>query len=216
MHLLFDLDGTLTDSRPGILASIQHALRENRIPVPTVDELSWCIGPPILETLRKLSGPHAPELFEPVVQAFRSRYSTVGLLDNSVFPEIESTLDELLAAGHTLHVATSKMEAFAVRVVDEFNLRKYFTSVYGSGMDGSRADKTELISHVLADQKISPTCCVMIGDREHDIIGATNNGLPSIGALWGYGTGAELVAAGATLTARLPRLLPELILSLQP
>lgn len=214
MHLLLDLDGTLVDSRPGIVASIQYALREIGLPVPPAESLLWCIGPPLLESFKKLVGPDSPHLFAPAVSKYRERYDTTGIFECQVYPEIESTLAALHAQGHTLHVATSKFEFAAMRIVRHFELGKFFTSVQGSELDGTRADKGELIAHLLRKQEIPASHAIMIGDREHDMIGAGKNHIPAIGALWGYGTGAELIAAGATLCARVPHLLPELVASL--
>ncbi|GAA5118950.1 HAD hydrolase-like protein [Luteolibacter yonseiensis] len=215
MHILFDLDGTLTDSRPGIINSIRHSLAENQLTVPEADALLWCIGPPILESFRKLVGPDQPHLFDPTVTKYRERYSETGIFENEVYPEIVDTLAELRQLGHTLHVATSKAEIYAKRIITHFELDRFFTSVNGSELDGTRADKAELIAHILLQQGISPAEAVMIGDREHDMIGATKNNLPAIGALWGYGTGKELMESGATLCARVPHLLPEMISSLE-
>ncbi|MEO5714499.1 MAG: HAD family hydrolase [Luteolibacter sp.] len=213
MHLLFDLDGTLTDSRPGIIASIQHSLAENGLPVPAAENLLWCIGPPILESFQKLVA-SAPELFESTVRSYRERYGSIGLFENSVYPGIVETLEELRGLGHVLHVATSKATVYSKPIIDHFGLNKYFASVNGSELDGTRANKAELIAHILEREKIAATDAIMIGDREHDIIGAKANGVTSIGVLWGYGTGAELMESGASLCARVPRLLPELIASL--
>ena len=215
MHLLFDLDGTLTDSRPGIINCIQHALAENGLTAPSAENLLWCIGPPLLASLKTLVGPASPELFEPVVEKYRERYGAVGLFENEVYPEIEDTLAKLLGLGHTLHVATSKAEIYAKPIIEHFGLNKYFVSVNGSELDGVRANKVELIAHILEREGISPTDVIMIGDREHDMIGAKANGIRAIGVLWGYGTGGELMESGATLCARVPHLLPELIGSLQ-
>lgn len=214
MHLLFDLDGTLTDSRPGIINSIRHSLAENQLTVPEADALLWCIGPPILETFSKLVGPDFPHLFDPAIAKYRERYSEIGLFENEVYPEIVTTLTELQQLGHTLHVATSKAEIYAKRIITHFDLDCFFTSVNGSELDGTRANKAELIAHILQQQDIPPTDAVMIGDREHDMIGAKKNNVPAIGALWGYGTGKELIESGATLCARVPHLLPEMIGSL--
>lgn len=214
MHLLIDLDGTLTDSRPGIITSIQYSLAENGLTVPAAENLLWCIGPPIFESFRKLVGPESPHLFEPAILKYRERYSLVGLFENEVYPEIRETLGELAGLGHTLHVATSKAEIYARRIIDHFELAPYFASVNGSELDGTRANKAELIAHILRAQDIPAAEAVMIGDREHDMKGAKSNGIPAIGALWGYGTGAELMESGATLCARVPRLLPELVGSL--
>lgn len=211
MHLLFDLDGTLTDSRPGIINCIRHSLAENNLPVPEAEELLWCIGPPILESFTKLVGPDAPHLFDSAVAKYRERYSETGLFENEVYPEIETTLTELQNLGHTLHVATSKAEIYAKRIITHFDLDRFFTSVNGSELDGTRANKAELIAHILLEQNIAPADAVMIGDREHDMIGAGKNGIPAIGALWGYGTGKELMDSGATLCARVPHLLVEMM-----
>ena len=207
MHLLLDLDGTLTDSRPGIINCLQHALAESGLPVPEAKDLLWCIGPPFLETLKTLVGPDSPELFEPTLLSYRERYSTVGLFENEVYPDVENALIELRELGHTLHVATSKAEVYARRIITHFGLDKYFASVNGSELDGTRANKAILIAHILEREKIDLTDVAMIGDREHDMIGAKENGIPAIGVLWGYGTGAELMGSGAKACVRVPQLL---------
>ncbi len=207
MHLLFDLDGTLTDSRPGIISSIRHALAANGLTAPEPDDLLWCIGPPILESFRKLVGPDSPELFEPTVATYRERYGSIGLFENSVYLEIPETLLEMRDLGHTLHVATSKAEIYARPILEHFGLAGSFTSINGSELDGTRANKTDLIAHILRQQGFAASDAVMIGDREHDMLGAAGNGIPAIGALWGYGSGAELVASGAVATIRVPHLL---------
>lgn len=214
MHILFDLDGTLVDSRPGIFNCIQYSLEHHQLPVPAAENLLWCIGPPILESFAKLVGPDSPHLFEPAVVKYRERYSEIGIFECEVFPEIIETLEELQRLGHTMHVATSKAEIYAKRIITHFEMDRFFTSVNGSELDGTRANKAELIAHILEQQKIARDEVVMIGDREHDIIGAVKNGVPSIGAMWGYGTGKELIESGATLCARVPRLLVELVGSL--
>jgi phosphoglycolate phosphatase len=217
MHLLFDLDGTLTDSRPGIITSIRHALSENGLPVPDADNLTWCIGPPILESFRKLVGPGASEeLFDRTITTYRGRYGSEGLYENSVYPEIAETLARLRADGHTLHVATSKAECYARPIVEHFGLGGNFTSINGSELDGTRANKAELIAHILQLYRIPAIDAVMIGDREHDMLGAGKNGIPAIGVLWGYGSGGELMSSGATATVRTPRLLPEALAAVSP
>lgn len=214
MHLLFDLDGTLADSRPGIISSIRQSLEAAGLPVPAAEELHWCIGPPILHSFEKLMGLDSPHLFTPTVEDYRKRYREVGIFDCTIYPEIPETLAALKAAGYTLHVATSKALVFAETVIDHFGLRGYFTSVNGSELDGTRADKAELIAYILETQGIPKERVFMIGDREHDMIGAVKNGIPGIGALWGYGSGKELMGSGATACVRVPRLLPEILESL--
>lgn len=214
MHILFDLDGTLVDSRPGIFNSIRYSLKEHQLPVPAAEELLWCIGPPILESFAKLVGPDSPHLFESAVVKYREQYSATGIFECEVFPEIMETLAALHQQGHTMHVATSKAEVYAKRIITHFDMDRFFASVNGSGLDGTRANKAELIAHILEEQEISRNDVVMIGDREHDMIGAVKNGIPVIGALWGYGTGKELMENGATLCARVPHLLLEMVGSL--
>jgi len=212
MHLLFDLDGTLTDSCSGIIRSIRHALTENGLVVPPEENLRWVIGPPILKTFEKLLGDESAHLFDPVVHSYRERYGRIGLFENEVYPEIEDTLIELTGLGHVLHVATSKATIYAARIIEHFELGKYFHSVDGSELDGTRADKTHLIAHILEREGIAPADAIMIGDREHDMIGTTANGVPGIGVLWGYGSREELDASGAFACVRFPRELAARIL----
>ncbi len=207
MHLLFDLDGTLTDSRAGIINCLQHALTENGLPVPEADRLLWCIGPPFLETLKTLVGPESDERFDSTLLSYRERYGAIGLFENEVYPDVKNALIELRQLGHTLHVATSKAEVYAKRIIDHFGLDQYFASVNGSELDGTRANKADLIAYILEREQIGLTDVVMIGDREHDVIGAKQNGIPAIGVLWGYGTGAELMGSGAIACVRVPQLL---------
>lgn len=209
MHLLFDLDGTLTDSHSGIIRSIRHALTENGLAAPDAETLRWVIGPPILKSIGKLVGEESGSLFNAVVASYRERYGRIGLFENEVYPEIESTLTELTANGHVLHVATSKATIYSVRIIDHFDLAKFFVTVDGSELDGTRADKTSLIAHILEREGIAPADAVMIGDREHDMIGAKANGVSGIGVLWGYGSEEELNSAGAFICIHSPRGLAE-------
>jgi phosphoglycolate phosphatase len=211
MHLLFDLDGTLTDSQSGIIRSLHHALVENGLASPAADKLRWVIGPPILKTIAKLVGEDSTPLFESVVASYRERYGRIGLFENEVYPEIETTLAELSGGGHVLHVATSKATIYAARIIDHFKLKQYFHTVDGSELDGTRADKTSLIAHILEREGIAAADAIMIGDREHDMVGTTANGVPGIGVLWGYGSEEELTSAGAFACIRSPRDLAETI-----
>jgi phosphoglycolate phosphatase len=208
MHLLIDLDGTLTDPRIGIITSVQHALRELGEEVPPAVALHWCIGPPLKDAFVALLGPDNLALVARAVRLFRERFGTVGLFENEVYPEVPDTLSRLLESGHTLHLATSKPQVFAERIMGHFNLATPFTSLNGSELDGTRSDKSDLIAHILASHAIAPETAIMIGDRKHDMIGAVNNRLLCIGALWGYGSQEELTAAGAAVCLECPSDLP--------
>ncbi len=197
MHLLLDLDGTLTDPKIGILTSVQHALRELGEPVPELDDLVWCIGPPLKDAFTTMFGADQHDRIAAGVRHFRERFGDVGLFENEVYPGIPEVLAALVEAGHQLHIATSKPEVFAIRILDHFGLSAHFTSINGSELDGTRSDKTDLIAHILHQQSIPTTTAIMIGDRKHDILGAARNGIPGLGVLWGYGTREELEGAGA-------------------
>ncbi|XHR29539.1 MAG: HAD hydrolase-like protein [Chthoniobacteraceae bacterium] len=208
MHLLFDLDGTLTDPFQGITRSIQYALEALGQPPPPAEALRWCIGPPLKKSFLTLLGPGSEADAEMALAKYRERFSSVGLYENAVFPGIAEMLEELCQSAHTLHVATSKPTVFAREIIDHFGLAKYFHSVHGSELDGTRSDKTCLIAHLLAHEGIPPQAALMIGDREHDMIGARQNQVAGLGVLWGYGTRDELEAAGAFACAASPGELP--------
>jgi phosphoglycolate phosphatase len=210
--VVFDLDGTLTDSGPGILRSTQLALERMNagggadFPAPAVTELSWIIGPPLQDSFVKLVGAdRAPAL----LAFFRERYSTVGLFENSLYDGVVEALERLTALDYRLFVATSKAEPYARRILDHFGLAKYFIQIYGAEMDGRRSAKSELLTYLLGRERIGATQrVVMIGDRRHDALGARAVGIPAIGALWGYGDAEELAEAGADPLIETPRQIP--------
>ena len=198
--VLFDLDGTLTDSRPGIVNSALYALRrfnETRganLAIPRPESLTFLLGPPLQDSFVKLAGPaNAPAL----VALYRERYDPVGMLENSVFPGVVPALEALAAMNYRLLVATSKNEIYARRILEHFGLARFFLAVHGAEADGARSNKGELIAYVLKTHDIDPRSAAMIGDREHDVWGAKKAGVWAIGVLWGYGSRAELTSAGA-------------------
>jgi phosphoglycolate phosphatase len=197
MNLLFDLDGTLTDPFPGITKCISYALNKLGRQSPPRESLRWCIGPPLKDSFTKLLDSDDNKLVEMAIGLYRERFGAVGLFENQVYEGIPEALEALLENGHTLYVATSKPVVYAVRIIDHFGLHRYFKAVYGSELDGTRGDKTSLISHILQNESISSSRTVMIGDREHDIIGAKANGICGFGVLWGYGTRNELETSSA-------------------
>jgi phosphoglycolate phosphatase len=194
--IYFDLDGTLTDPKPGITRSIQYALQRLDHPtMPTEDELTWCIGPPLRASFVRLLG--AETSADLAVSYYRERFSDIGLYENGVYDGIGEVLTSLCASGHRLFVATSKPHVFAERIIDHFGLRDRFERVFGSELDGTRVDKSHLLEYALKQASVDPSKTLMIGDRSHDMVGAVNNGMKGIGVLYGYGSQDELLAAGA-------------------
>jgi phosphoglycolate phosphatase len=211
MIALFDLDGTLTNPKTGITRSIQYALEKLGRPVPEADELTWMIGPPIFAGFTELLG--GTEQVQDAVRLYRERYSHVGLFENEVYAGIPSLLQDLRDRGVRLYVATSKLQIFARRILDHFDLSRFFIEIYGSELDNRNADKRDLIRHILDQEGFDPAAAVMIGDRKHDAIGAKANGLSSIGVTWGYGSRPELLDAGVTHLVDAPHDLAEPILT---
>jgi phosphoglycolate phosphatase len=193
--LFFDLDGTLTDPKPGITGSIQYALRKLDRPVPSQDELTWCIGPPLRASFVRILG--AEDDADRAVALYRERFSDIGLYENAVYDGIGEVLKTLGQSGRRLFVATSKPHVFAERIVTHFALRDHFEYVFGSELDGRRVDKSDLLAYALKETAVDPARALMIGDRSHDMVGAKNNGMKAIGVLYGYGSRDELLQAGA-------------------
>ena len=198
MNILFDLDGTLTDPFPGITGCIQYSLGELGAPVPPAQDLVWCIGPPLVESFATLlEVPLDSQVLSRAVELYRERFSREGLFENRVYRGIPEVLGELRAQNHWIGLATSKPRVYALRILEHFGLSSFFHGMYGSELDGTHSDKTELIAHLLTDANLDAGNTLMIGDRKHDIVGGRNNGLQTIGVLWGYGSRAELEEAGA-------------------
>jgi phosphoglycolate phosphatase len=201
--IYFDLDGTLTDPKPGITRSIQYALQRLDHPtIPTEDELTWCIGPPLRASFVRMLGDHVADR---AVALYRERFSDIGLYENRVYDGIGEVLTTLGASGHRLFVATSKAHVFAERIIDHFGLRNHFERVFGAELDGTRADKSHLLEHALKAAAVDPAKTLMIGDRSHDMVGAKNNGMKGIGVLYGYGSRDELLEAGAQHVCATPQ-----------
>ena len=200
--IFFDLDGTLTDPKPGITRSMQYALEKLGRPVPPADELTWCIGPPLRDSLVVLLGGEAEA--DRGVALYRERFGDVGLYENSLYPGIAATLAALKPRAR-LFVATSKAHVFADRIVDHYVLRSYFYHVYGADLDDTPAHKADLLAFALERTGTDPSRAVMIGDRSHDIVGAKRNGIAGIGVLYGYGSREELLDAGAVHVCATPQ-----------
>jgi len=207
--VIFDLDGTLTDPKPGITGSVRHALAALGLPVPEADALEWVIGPPLRQSFVVLTG--SETMADEGLRLYRERYGVTGLYENEVIPGIPDLLARLRDAGLPLYVATSKPRVFAVRILDHFDLSASFVAIHGSELDGTRADKRELLRHVVAAEGLAATRCVMVGDREHDVIGAGSVGMATIGVRWGYGDDRELLDAGAVALVDSPEQIGRLL-----
>jgi phosphoglycolate phosphatase len=200
-YLLFDLDGTLTDSKPGIINCVSYALDyfgiENRDPA----FLNQFVGPPLTVSFRDFCGFDEAQA-KAAAAKYRERYSTVGLFENAAFDGAVEMLKQLKTAGKTIALSTSKPEAFATQIIERYGLAPYIDNPVGATMDTSRQDKPDVIREALRQLEIDTpekrAQTVMIGDRNHDILGAQECGLDSIGCGWGYAEQGELADAQAT------------------
>lgn len=190
-YILFDLDGTLTDPKLGITKSVAYALKSYGIQVDDLDSLLKFIGPPLQESFVKYYG-FSEEQGAEAVEKYREYFKPYGIYENKVYDGVENMLAELVKCGKKVILATSKPTVFANVILEYFHLDKYFTCAVGSELDGSRVKKGEVITEALRQAGVTDkSLAVMIGDREHDILGAKENGIDSIGILYGYGDRAE-------------------------
>jgi phosphoglycolate phosphatase len=211
--VLFDLDGTLTDSRLGILRCTRYAFERlsettgRPYPLPPDEDLRWIVGPPLRDSFGKLAGAENAEI---LMGFYLERYVSIGAFENHVYDGIPEALGALRLSGARLYVATSKNESDARRILEHFALAGLFRGIHGAKADGGRADKSELLAYVLKLEGLAAgrDPVAMIGDRKFDAIGARRVGIAAIGALWGYGGAEELKAAGANLLVETPRGVP--------
>lgn len=191
-YILFDLDGTLTEPKEGITKSVAYALEYYGIHVNNLDSLCKFIGPPLKESFMKFYGFDDAKA-EEAVEKYREYFRPHGVYENEVYPGVDHLLSELVSCGKQVILATSKPTVFAKIILEHFDLNKYFSCVIGSELDGSRVKKGDVIAYALLQAGITDKSeAVMVGDREHDIIGAAENQLASIGVLYGHGSRAEL------------------------
>lgn len=200
--IFFDLDGTLTDSAPGIIHSVQYALKKYGIEAEENDLRSF-IGPPLVHSFQERFGFDHDKALEAVTY-YREYFTADGMFENSVYPGVEEMLQKLKEDGLVLAVATSKPELFSKQILEHFALTRYFDFIGGAAMDESRATKVEVLSYALQELQVDPAKAVMIGDRENDIEAASLLGTESIGVLYGYGSQEELANAGAKVFADTP------------
>ena len=211
-HVLLDLDGTLSDSEPGILRSLQWACEIEGFPIPSEAQVRSVIGPPFEIGLPSIGIPD-DALFR-VIKTYRERYETIGLFENTLYDGIVAMLDDLAAAGLSLSIATAKPERTAVRILEHFGLTERFEIIVGATLTQERRAKHQVITHVLELLGLDGgENIVMIGDRDHDVHGALQNGLPCLGVTWGYGSVDELLTAGAFALADTPPDVVDLVLA---
>lgn len=196
--ILFDLDGTLTDSGEGIMNCAELALRTLGLPVPSREEMRVFVGPPLHETFVKFGVPEDRAM--EAVTIFRSRYVPIGKFENTPYPGIRELLESLRSQGHKLYVATSKPEVTAIEVLEHFDLAKYFDGICGATMDKSRSSKSDVIAYLLRENQESGKL-IMVGDTAFDVLGAAAHGIPTIGVAWGYGEVKDMISAGAVSIA---------------
>jgi phosphoglycolate phosphatase len=209
--VLFDLDGTLTDPKPGITECMRYALTKLGRVAPPPDDLLWCIGPPMPRSFATLLETDDQALIARAMALYRERFGTVGMFENAVYPGIPAAVAAVRGAGFATYVATSKPHVYARQIVAHFGLAPLFDGVYGSELDGTRVEKADLIAHALAEERLDPARVVMIGDRQHDAIGARRCGVRVIGVSYGYGGEAELRAHGVVAIADSPAAIPSLV-----
>ena len=204
--ILFDLDGTLTESGIGITKSVQLALEKMGKPEPDLDKLKVFVGPPLKEQFMTYAG-FTEEEAEEAIAHFRSRYHVTGIYENAVYEGIEEMLGALKGAGYVLAVASSKPERLVNQVLEHFHLEHYFTETVGSEMDGVRSRKSEVVEEALLRLGMTEDrdSVLMVGDKEHDVFGAREMGLECAAVTWGYGTAEELEAAKPMLTVTHPK-----------
>ena len=185
--VLFDLDGTLTDPRPGLVGAIQYALQRLGRPVPPEETLLWCIGPPLRASFATLLASEDDALLTQAIGFYRERYGSTGLYENQVYAGVPQALEALQAAQVTL-----------------FGVDRYFRHIYGSEFDGRHMDKRDLLRHILEEEGFAPDTALMVGDRGADMVGARVNGLWAGGVTYGYGSQDELTTAGAQVLFSTP------------
>lgn len=194
--ILFDLDGTLTESGEGIMKSVQYALEKMGKPEPEMDKLRVFIGPPIQEQFMKYANLDREEAAQAVV-CFRERYSSVGLFENRLYPGIEELLKALKENEFLLSVASSKQEKYVVQILEHFKINQYFDETVGADTDGKRVKKADVIEEALRRLGMGGDRAhvIMVGDKEHDVIGAQKTGISCVAVAYGYGTMEELKAS---------------------
>lgn len=203
-HCFFDLDGTVTNSAPGITHSVQYALKKSGIQPPPQSQLLGFVGPPLVWSFSHFFGMSRKESLQ-AVDYYREYYRAGGMLECEVYSGIPELLRELNARGVVCVLATCKPHVYATPILEHFDLAKYFSFVSGPELDGTRNEKHEVIAYTMEHLQLSdPKKILMIGDRDNDVLGAAHHGIPCAGVLWGFGDREELTASGAAFLVDRP------------
>lgn len=214
-YILFDLDGTLTQSGPGIMNSVRYALKKMGFPELPEETLRKFVGPPLADSMMRYSRMTREQAAQAIV-CYREYYTAKGMFENTLYPGVEKMLRDLKEGGRVLALSTSKPELFAGQILEHFHISAYFTAVCGASMDEKRVEKAEIIACTLEALGIGgreKQDVLMVGDREHDVFGARQNRLDCLGVLYGYGSRAELAEAGARYIAQTAQDAARMILS---
>lgn len=197
-NVIFDLDGTIIQSHPGIINAVRYALERLKLPMPSEEVIFSRIGPPLGETFLFLGVKKGEE--NNAVSIYREYYNEIGIYECNVYDGIPEQLEKLKSSGKTLLVATSKPRVFAKRILEKYAIADYFDYIDGSNLDNTMTDKAALIIHALNQVGEKPdSSAVMVGDTKYDILGAKQAGIPSAGVLYGYGTKEDLIKHGAVI-----------------
>ncbi|MFD0675243.1 HAD family hydrolase [Cohnella sp. GCM10027633] len=196
-HILLDLDGTISDPKIGITKSVQYALNKMGIIENDLDKLEPFIGPPLKNSFIDIYS-FSEGRANQAVEYYREYFKEYGMYENELYPGMLELLENFQNSGFTLYVATSKPTVFAKQILKYFQIEHYFEWIVGSNLDGTMSDKSEIINYIIKNKEISIDSLIMIGDRKHDIVGANNNGIASIGVGYGYGSEEELRKANCT------------------
>ena len=209
--ILFDLDGTLTDSGEGIINCAIYTLQHFGLPIPSREEMRVFVGPPLHETFMQFGIP-AHQTNE-AIEVYRSRYVPIGAFENTPYTGIQELLETLKSAGHKLYVATSKPETRSIKILEHFGLAQYFDLICGASLDTSRSSKEAVIEYLIQQSGLRDNM-VMVGDTKFDIIGASAHGIPAIGVSWGYGEVEDMENAGAVQIVHTPQQLLDTLLAM--
>jgi phosphoglycolate phosphatase len=212
--VLIDLDGTISDSSPGMLTGFRKVFDRFDMEQPSDESIRRHFGPPLAVTWREVYGMTDEQIVEGL-EVYREYYHDVGMFENNLYDGVPELIKDLHGEGVTLSTATSKPEFSASRIIEHFGLREYFTFIGAADLAGTRDDKSAVIAHTLENLQTSSQThsIVMLGDRRHDVEGAREHGIDTIGVLWGYGTAKELSTAGAIALAERPRDAGDLLLN---